>query len=194
MPRKRKSDPVSGIAVLAFGIFMGIAWVLKNPEVWPVLCVGGIILAALGAGLLYVFNQLRPAAPKTPDGGWTTQRLSALDPYEFERLITNLYTNMGYKAQHTGKTGDGGVDVVLHDQHGDKHVVQCKHRTVGKVGAGDVRDLIGTVAREQAIQGVLCTNADFSGPARDTAEGQPILLYNGEQIAAQLNRIEDRKK
>jgi restriction system protein len=189
---KRKND--FDVRSILFVLIAGIIWASNNPDLWPLLCVLGAALAALGTGLVYVFSLLRTPIPRTPAGGWTAQRLNALDPYEFERVITNLYNDMGYKAKHTGRAGDGGVDIVVHDRDGDKHVIQCKHRTVGNVGAGDIRDLIGTVARERAIQGVLCTNADFSGPARNTAEGQPILLYNGEQIVAQLNRMAARKQ
>jgi restriction endonuclease Mrr len=178
---------IAGFAILA-------SWLSQDPVMQVYCLVGFAFAGVIVISILAVsrersqsldnVNRLRSA--QSP---WTVQRLNTLDPYAFEHLITSLYKDLGYRAQHTGRAGDNGVDVVLHDRRGDKYVVQCKHKTVGNVGAGDIRDLIGTVAREKAINGVLCTNADFSQPARDTAKGHPIILYNGEDIARQLNKI-----
>ena len=40
------------------------------------------------------------------------ERLLKLDPHEFEMLLTELLTALGFEAEKTGKTGDGSVDVV----------------------------------------------------------------------------------
>jgi predicted Mrr-cat superfamily restriction endonuclease len=115
-------------------------------------------------------------------------RLLELDPTEFEVFLTSLLSAIGFEAEHTGRTGDGGVDA-----RGDldisgmakvKLYVQAKRYKLGaRVSANDVRKL------RQAIpfggQGAFITTADFQESARDVATeaGFPrIGLINGRQL------------
>ena len=66
-------------------------------------------------------------------------------------------------------------------------IVQCK-RYSGTVGASSVRDLYRAVMHTRVTKGVLVTTSDFSPDAIRFAEGKPLELINGQQLAELLNR------
>jgi restriction system protein len=112
-----------------------------------------------------------------------------LDPREFEILIKHLLEALGFEgAEHTGKTGDGGVDATgtldVDNFAKIKVYVQAKRFQLGqRISASVVRQL------RQAIpfggQGAFITTADYQPAARDIAEepGFPrIGLINGRQL------------
>jgi predicted Mrr-cat superfamily restriction endonuclease len=112
-----------------------------------------------------------------------------LDPREFEILIKHLLEALGFEgAEHTGKTGDGGVDATgtldVDNFAKIKVYVQAKRFKLGqKIAPNTVKQL------RQAIpfggQGAFITTADYQPAAREVADeaGFPrIGLINGRQL------------
>jgi len=117
------------------------------------------------------------------------EQVLQLDDKEFEVLITHLLTALGFEgSEHTGKTGDGGVDATgelnVANLAKVKVFVQAKRYKLGtRIPAGTVKQL------RQAIpfggQGAFITTADFQKTAHDVAlePGFPrIGLVNGRQL------------
>ena len=114
------------------------------------------------------------------------EQVLQLDDKEFEVLITHLLTALGFEgSEHTGKTGDGGVDATGELNLAKiKVFVQAKRYKLGsKVSASVVKQL------RQAIpfgrQGAFITTADFQSGARDVAlepNFPRIGLINGRQL------------
>jgi len=127
---------------------------------------------------------------------------SAYDPYravldqilelnakEFEILITHLLSALGFEgSEHTGKTGDGGVDATgelnIANLARVKVFVQAKRYQIGsKIAASTVRQLRAAIPF--GGQGAFITTADFQDDALETAiqPGFPrIGLVNGQQL------------
>ena len=112
-----------------------------------------------------------------------------LDPSEFEILVKHLLTALGFEdTQVTGRTGDGGVDVIgelnVSNLAKIKVFVQAKrYKAHSKIRATTVQQL------RQAIpfggQGAFITTADYQAKATDVAleAGFPrIGLINGHQL------------
>lgn len=117
------------------------------------------------------------------------EQILQLDATEFELLITCLLTALGFEgSEHTGKTGDGGVDATGELNVANlvkvKVFVQAKRYKPGaKISANTVKQL------RQAIpiggQGAFITTADFHKDAHNAAlaSGFPrIGLINGGQL------------
>lgn len=117
------------------------------------------------------------------------EQVLQLDHKEFEILITHLLSALGFEgSEHTGKTGDGGVDATgelnVANLAKVKVFVQAKrYRLRSKINASTVRQL------RQAIpfggQGAFITTADFQNNAHEVAlePGFPrIGLINGRQL------------
>lgn len=118
------------------------------------------------------------------------EELITLSPTDFERRIVNLFEAMGYVVEHTGRTGDHGIDLVATNNAaitGGKFVIQCKRYAEGNnVGESEVRDLYGVVSHERASKGILVTTSDFTSAARMFATDKQLELINGGKLAELL--------
>jgi len=126
------------------------------------------------------------------------ERLLELDPDEFEILVTELLTALGFEAEKTGKTGDGGVDVEgTLDVYGLASVdlrVQVKRYKLGNtVGHKDIRDFRASVPERG--QAAFVTTSGYTRKAREEAEREgfkKVGLIDGEQLVAILTEEYDR--
>lgn len=136
-------------------------------------------------------KDLVPHAPKESYDPYRAvlDQLLELNDKEFEILITHLLAALGFEgAEHTGKTGDGGVDATgelnVANLAKMKLFVQVKRYKLGtKIAAKDVKALRQSIP--SGGQGAFITTADFQGAASDIAleQGFPrIGLVNGRQL------------
>ena len=109
-----------------------------------------------------------------------------LDPYRFEMFTAGLLQAMGYRAEVTQASGDGGVDVLaFRDPLGLEPPiikVQCK-RTLSSIGGPDVQKLMGTLAPGGTEVGLFVTLGTFTNDAVHLARTRHDLrLVNGRQL------------
>jgi restriction system protein len=107
--------------------------------------------------------------------------LMDLNPFEFENLVGNLFTQMGLETKQTQTSRDGGVDAIAYDSRpilGGKVVIQAK-RYKNTVGVAAVRDLYGTMINEGASKGILVTTSGYGKDAFEFAKDKPIEMING---------------
>jgi restriction system protein len=117
--------------------------------------------------------------------------LMDLNPYEFENLVTNLFTQMGLESKLTRSSKDGGIDCVAFDARpvvGGKVVIQAK-RWKNTVGVSAVRDLYGTMMNEGANKGILVTTSGYGPDAFTFANDKPIELIDGPGLLYYLEQI-----
>lgn len=101
---------------------------------------------------------------------------------EFEFDVLRLLQAMGFEAEVTGYSQDGGVDIVASNPiplSAGKCVVQCKARS-RPVGEPVLRDLFGTMHAQGANKGILITTSSFTAAARRFAQGKPLELIDGD--------------
>ncbi len=115
--------------------------------------------------------------------------LENLTSDEFEVYVGIIFEKMGCSVVHTGKSGDGGVDLIV-EKGGVRGIVQCKHYhpTNTNVGAPHVRNLRGAMAREGITVGFLVTTSIFTEPAIREAAASGIRLIDGKG----LKRLSDK--
>ncbi len=110
-----------------------------------------------------------------------------LNPLEFERFITGLLHQMGFDAQTTKASGDGGIDIeAVLDRPivGGRYLFQCKRFAEDNpVGSAAIREFYGAlIADRKAAKGVFITTSTFTPQARDFAQGLSIELIDGDQL------------
>lgn len=136
-------------------------------------------------------KELAPHAPKESYDPYRAvlDQLLELNDKEFEILITHLLAAIGFEgAEHTGRTGDGGVDATgelnVANLAKIKLFVQVKRYKLGsKIAANVVKALRQSIP--SGGQGAFITTADFQVAASDIAleQGFPrIGLVNGRQL------------
>lgn len=114
----------------------------------------------------------------------------ALDPSAFERLVIRLLVALGYgtaeTGQHTGRSGDEGIDgIIYRDALGlDRVYLQAKRYTENAVGPEAINAFYGALQRKGADRGVFITSSTFTSGAR-TAERdfRTIVLIDGPMLA-----------
>ncbi len=95
-----------------------------------------------------------------------SERLFDLSPRRFEQLMTGIFSELGFDAIHTGRSGDGGADIVLFkDRRTDLWgIVECKrysrHR---KVQPEVLRALVGAAVDFGVRRAYLVTTGGASG-------------------------------
>ena len=114
----------------------------------------------------------------------------------FERLVLDLLNKMGYgEPEHTGQSGDGGIDGIIHqDALGlEKVYVQAKRYSSGSIGEPEIRNFAGSMIARGATKGVFITTSGFSATAQQTAanvsqRNETIRLVAGHELAQLMIR------
>jgi hypothetical protein len=116
-----------------------------------------------------------------------SQEMSGTD---FEKLVLQLILKMGFDAQTTKASGDGGIDIIAFSNQPflkGKYIIQCK-KWVSSVGEPILRDLYGVVMSERANKGILVTTSYFTQSAVGFAYDKPIELIDGKSLNALLRQ------
>jgi Holliday junction resolvasome RuvABC ATP-dependent DNA helicase subunit len=100
--------------------------------------------------------------------------LQELSGADFEKLVAGLLDRMGFQAETTKTSGDGGIDVIANLNQaivGGRYLFQCKrYASNNLVGAPMLRDFYGAVTADRAVKGVFITTSDFTPQAREFGE------------------------
>lgn len=125
--------------------------------------------------------------------------LNALSSEQFEDVVKDLVVRMGFVAEKTQPSHDGGIDIWAYSDNalnGGRYIIQCK-RWSSTVPVEIVRDLYGTLMREKADGGILITTSDISSDGQkfisEAAHNIPIKLIGGAQLRSLLNEREIAK-
>ncbi|ULO04806.1 restriction endonuclease [Paenibacillus sp. 19GGS1-52] len=119
--------------------------------------------------------------------------INTLSGIEFENLIYNLFTKLGFRVQLTKASGDGGIDLIAHYDglvFKGKYLIQCK-RWKGTVGEPELRDLYGTTVSENALKGILVTSSSFTKQAQEFSRGKNLELIDGSALSVLLESINE---
>lgn len=117
--------------------------------------------------------------------------LMDLDPFQFENLVSNLFSKMNLETKQTRTSKDGGVDAIAFDTRpilGGKIVIQAK-RYKNTVGVSAARDLYGTMINEGANKGILVTTSHYGTDTYEFIKDKPIELIDGSGLLYLLNEV-----
>lgn len=164
------SDPGDVVLDPFCGCGTTIAAAQKLDRKWIGVDVTHLSIALLKYRLQDMFPGIEFEVIGEPQDIGAAQQLALDDRYQFQWWALSLVRAKPLGAKGGGKTGkkgsDKGIDGIINfiDDKGGKPkrvLVQVKS---GKVKSGDIRDLRGTVERENAAMGVFITLED---PSRD---------------------------
>jgi restriction system protein len=110
-----------------------------------------------------------------------------------EHLVLDVLTAMGYggargSAEHTGRSGDKGLDgVIRQDPLGlDRIYVQAKCYAADRpVRRPEIHQFVGALQGAQADRGIFITTSSFTREAEDYVERvrERVVLINGRMLA-----------
>lgn len=118
--------------------------------------------------------------------GELLEKLKAIDPYYFEKVILILLKKMGYgDFIETAKSGDGGIDGIINeDKLGlEKIYIQAKRYGENRVREKEIRNFIGAMSGD-TNKGVFVTTSTFDQGAVKKAHDahHTIILLDGNKL------------
>ena len=129
----------------------------------------------------------------------STPSMSQFSPYDFERLVADLFERLGYQnVIMSGGAGDKGVDIRASKSESGgnvvKVVVQCKHQTIlHRVLPTQVRDFAHSIEREKkdnVCRGYFLTSSYFSPECFDKENcGEDMELIDRDQLESLLKKV-----
>ena len=99
---------------------------------------------------------------------------------EYEVYCLHELEIYGWNAKATKGGGDFGADIIA-EKDEKKVVIQCK-RYKTRVGLSAVKEIFAANAYYNGDIGIVCSNMDYSKPARDFAQAINVMLINHNQI------------
>jgi restriction system protein len=125
-------------------------------------------------------------------GAELLERVKAMNPFRFERVVLDLLLAMGYggsreeAATVTHKSGDEGIDGLINeDRLGlDCIYVQAK-RWQNSVGRPEVQSFVGALDGKRADKGIFITTSNFSPGAIEFIKSisKRVILIDGARLA-----------
>ncbi|MCI8468734.1 MAG: restriction endonuclease [Eggerthellaceae bacterium] len=103
------------------------------------------------------------------------------DPTEFEEYCAQLFRDLGYQANTTRKTADGGYDIVLTSPAGATGLAECKLYH-SKIGRPFIQKLIGANHAVGATELYFITTSEFTNEAIACAAEANVVLIDKHRL------------
>lgn len=145
-------------AILSLVVVFGLGIILKAPQV---------------SEEEIRMNHLREQANR--------EYLEKMDPRKFEYLIADLFNSLGYRAQVTPGSNDGGKDIILWKDDEVKFV-EVKRYTKESIGRPYIQKLHSAIIDGDAVGGYFVTLSNFNKNARQYAANKNIELIDGDAL------------
>lgn len=176
MPRKKyykSNDPISG---LIFIFLLGIVGIIikhkEQAKFYSYIFLGLALIFFVVWFYLKKRNKMKIINYESDDSLLYTLR--GMPPKEFEKEIANMFSRLGYKTEHIGKSHDGGIDVIA-KKDGDEYLIQCKKHLTSVAGVQDVRAFNGVVSARLAKKGFFITTNGFTPEAEQEFKNNPRI-------------------
>jgi hypothetical protein len=102
------------------------------------------------------------------------QTLHELGPKRLELIVASVFSDFFHcEAIHVGRTGDGGIDLILLETSGEPVLIQVKgHRNGAKPEpVASIREFVGAMVLRRGLRGIFVTTAHrFTRGAHEAAE------------------------
>jgi HJR/Mrr/RecB family endonuclease len=117
------------------------------------------------------------------------EKLVCMRPMEFEKYVADLFTALGYEAELTPVTGDGGKDIILR-KNNKLSIVEYKRYNGKKVSRPDIQKFHSAIIDTNANEGFFVTTSYFSEPAMKYTMDKPIKLININRLMEMIEDVE----
>lgn len=106
------------------------------------------------------------------------KQLHAIDWFQFEKLLEQIYLKLDYTVTRRGGANpDGGVDLIV-EWDGQRSAVQCKHWKTWNVGVKPIREFLGALTHAEIQGGIIVTLHGYTGEAKQLADAHRIEIIN----------------
>ncbi len=117
---------------------------------------------------------------------YTMSEIDKMDGKTFEKACAEILRYNGFsQVEITGRSGDGGVDILAY-KGSVRYAVQCK-RYKNKLGNSSIQEVFSGKAYYHCDKAVVMTNSYFTRPAIKYAENLNVELWDRDYLSQQLS-------
>lgn len=120
--------------------------------------------------------------------------LQAMDDWDFENFVADLWERQGWDAEVEQQSGDAGVDIraVKSMPYQQKALIQAKRYGENTtVGGPDIQQYSALKQQEQdADKAIVVTTSRFTSAAYDRAEDLNVKLIDGDDLAQLIDELD----
>ena len=143
------------------------------------------LTVGIGFGAIYLSGESFSGIFRKRINVSSLEELRRLDPYEFEKVVGDYYSDCGYTVHQTRRSNDGGKDLVMY-KGGQTYFVEVKR--YGKSHPVDrplIQKLVGACHPNNA-KGIFVTTSRFTQGAINEANRSGVQLIDGNQFIKML--------
>lgn len=115
----------------------------------------------------------------------TMYLVDAMDGFQFEAFLVEIFQTIGYDVKETKKTADQGADLFV-SRFGKNTVIQAKNYT-GSVGNAAVQQAISAKAFYGCDEAMVVTNSYYTKSAKELASTAGVRLIDREGLQSYLD-------
>lgn len=209
--------PILSIVAGFFGVIAGSKWLYTRLQTQPgqVRSTRSAINPGRRAAIetspsppVMPFRREEPAIPLRQEpvlgsveqpqfaSAWTLELLQSIEWKRFEDLCQRFYAAKGIRSICTPLGPDGGIDIRLFPEEGDRAtaIVQCKAWGDSYVGVKPIRELLGVTVHEKVAKAFFMTSGKYSDEAKSFAASHPITLIDGVMLVAMIKRLPETEQ
>ncbi|MDH0683423.1 restriction endonuclease [Achromobacter animicus] len=115
----------------------------------------------------------------------TMYHVDAMNGYDFEKFLAEIFQMSGYDVEETRLSGDQGADLLV-SRFGKKIVIQAKNYS-GTVGNAAVQEAISAKSFYGCDEAMVVTNSSFTRAAIELAEVASVRLIGRRELQGYLD-------
>ncbi|CAM8164016.1 MULTISPECIES: restriction endonuclease [Klebsiella] len=115
----------------------------------------------------------------------TMYLIDAMDGYQFENFLVEIFQTLGYDVKETKKTQDQGADLFV-TRFGKNMVIQAKNYS-GSVGNSAVQQAISAKAFYGCDEAMVVTNSYYTKSAMELADSARVRLIDRNELQKYLD-------
>lgn len=115
----------------------------------------------------------------------TMYLVDAIDGFQFEDFLVEVFQTMGYDVKETKRTQDQGADLFV-TRFGKDMVIQAKNYS-GSVGNSAVQQVISAKTFYGCDEAMVVTNSYFTRSAKELAESALVRLIDRDELQKYLD-------
>ena len=123
---------------------------------------------------------------------WSLFRIDRMKGHDFEELMKEVYTLLGYKVEQTKKSGDQGIDLII-KKHFKRIGVQLK-RYSGTVGNSAVQEAVAGKRYYKLDKVCVLTSSNFTKSAIELAKANKVELLDRSELSQLLKRAKKKSR
>lgn len=120
--------------------------------------------------------------------------MQAIDPYDFEEFVAELWRRKGWNAEVSSGGSDRGVDVVASKEYPyrQKALIQVKrYSDDNKVGSPEIQQYASLRQQRSGVdKAIVVTSNQFTGQARELARQLNVKLVDGYRLAQMVDALD----